>query len=191
VPESQVKPANAPQPENMKKLEPLSAWDVAYSVNMAIACLISYWIMTNALSGLVGSATDYLGGMWATVATIFVFRDTRQGSLSAGTQRFMATCVSFALCLLYLWIFPFEAVGMAALLGIGTLVMMKLGRRDDIITTAITTAVVMVVAAMDTRDAWLQPLLRLIDTVVGIAVGIGVKWVASLLFYSHVGKTTR
>ena len=33
--------------QNMKRLEPLSAWDVAYSVNMAIACLISYWIMTN------------------------------------------------------------------------------------------------------------------------------------------------
>ena len=42
----------------MKRLEPLSAWDVAYSVNMAIACLISFWIMTKALSGLVGSATD-------------------------------------------------------------------------------------------------------------------------------------
>jgi uncharacterized membrane protein YgaE (UPF0421/DUF939 family) len=179
----------------MKRLEPLSAWDVAYSVNMAIACLISYWIMTNALSGLVGSASDYLGGMWATAATIFVFRDTHEASLSAGAQRFMATCVSFALCLIYLWIFPFEAVGMAAVLGIGTLIMMKLGRRDEIITTAITTAVVMVVAAMDTREAWLQPLLRLLDTVVGIAVGIGVKWVAkwvaSFFFNSYVGKPRR
>jgi uncharacterized membrane protein YgaE (UPF0421/DUF939 family) len=176
--------------QNMKRLEPLSARDVAFSVNMAIACLISYWIMTNALSGLVGSATDYLGGMWATAATIFVFRDTHPASLSAGIQRFMATCVSFALCLIYLWIFPFEAVGMAALLGIGALIMMKLGRRDEIITTGITTAVVMVVAAMDPRDAWLQPLLRLLDTVVGIAVGIGVKWVASF-FFNRYGKPTR
>jgi uncharacterized membrane protein YgaE (UPF0421/DUF939 family) len=129
--------------------------------------------------------------MWATVATVFVFRDTRKASLSAGAQRFVATCVSFGLCLLYLWIFPFEAVGMAALLGTGTLVMMKFGRREDIVTTAITTAVVMVVAAMDTRHAWLQPLLRLLDTVVGIAVGIGAKWVASLLFYSDGGKPAR
>jgi uncharacterized membrane protein YgaE (UPF0421/DUF939 family) len=158
---------------------------------MAIACVISYWIMTKALSGLVGSATDYLGGMWASVATLFVFRDTRKGSLSAGAQRFVATCVSFALCLLYLWIFPFEPVGMAALLAIGTLVMMKLGRRDEIITTGITTAVVMVVAAMDARDAWLQPLLRLLDTVVGIAIGIGFKWAASFMFYSYVGKPTQ
>jgi len=99
----------------MKKLESLSVGDVAYSANMAIASAISYWITTYALSGLVGSATDYLGWMWATVATIFVFRDTRMASLSAGTQRFMATCISFALCEIYFLIFPFKAVGMAAL----------------------------------------------------------------------------
>lgn len=172
----------------MTRLEPLSGWDIAYAVNMAIACLISYWIITVALSGLVVADIDYLGGMWATVATVFVFRDTRQGSLTAGAQRFMATCVSFALCQLYLWFFPFEVAGMAALLAIGTLVMMKLGRREEIITTAITTAVVMVVAAMDARHARLQPLLRLLDTVVGIAVGIGAKWVASQLFSSHARK---
>lgn len=175
----------------MTRLERLSGWDVAYSLNIAIACLISYWIMTTALSGLVGIDTDYLGGMWATVATVFVFRDTRKGSLSAGAQRFMATCVSFALCQIYLWIFPFEAVGMAALLGIGTLIMKKLGRSEEIVTTAITTAVVMVVAAMDARHARLQPVLRLLDTVVGIAVGIGANWIASRLFYSYVGKPVR
>jgi uncharacterized membrane protein YgaE (UPF0421/DUF939 family) len=175
----------------MTRLEPLAAWDVAYSVNMAIACLISYWITTTALSGLVGHDIDYLGGMWATVATVFVFRDTRKASVSAGAQRFIATCVSFALCQLYLWMFPFAAVGMAAVLGLGTLVMIRLGRREEIVTTAITTAVVMVVAAMDSRHARLQPLLRLLDTVVGITLGIGAKWVASLLFYSYVRKPTR
>jgi uncharacterized membrane protein YgaE (UPF0421/DUF939 family) len=173
---------NAPEPE-MKKLESLSVGDVAYSANMAIASVISYWIMTYALSGLVGSATDYLGGMWATVATIFVFRDTRMASLSAGAQRFVATCVSFALCEIYFLIFPFKAVGMAALLGIGTLILMILGRREDIVTTAITTVVVMVVAAVDPRAAWLQAPLRLLDTVVGIAVGIGLKSLASFLFF--------
>ena len=166
----------------------LSLWDVVYALNMAMACLISYWIMTHALSGLVGGATDYLGGMWAAAATVFVFRESQVRSLSAGIGRLIATCVSFALCLLYLWIFPFKAVGMAALLGIGTLIMMILGQREDIVTTGITTAVVMVVVAMDTRHAWLQPLLRLVDTVVGIAIGIAVKWVGSHLFFRYAGK---
>jgi hypothetical protein len=50
---------------------------------------------------------------------------------------------------------------MAALLGIGTAIMMYLGRRDDIVTTGITTLVVMIVAARSPQDAWHQPLLRL------------------------------
>jgi uncharacterized membrane protein len=59
--------------------------------------------------------------------------------------------------------------------------MMLLGRREDIVTTGITTSVVMVVAAMSPHDAWQQPLLRVVDTVVGIAVGIACRWIGSFL----------
>ena len=149
---------------------------------MGIACLITYWIMTYMLSRFVDQASGFLGGMWAVVAVVFVFRDTRARALSAGIARLIATCVSFALCLPYLLIFPFTALGLAALLGIGTLVMAALGRRDDIVTTGITTAVVMVVAAMSPQNAWQQPLMRLVDTVVGITLGVIGKWIGSYLF---------
>ena len=160
----------------------LTAWDVVYSLNMAIACLITYWIITYLLSGLVDQASDFLGGMWAVVAVVFVFRDTRARALSAGLARLIATCVSFTLCLAYLLIFPFTPVGLAAVLGVGTLMMAALGRREDIATTGITTAVIMVVAAMSPQGAWQQPLLRLGDTVVGIALGVTGKWIGSYLF---------
>jgi uncharacterized membrane protein YgaE (UPF0421/DUF939 family) len=158
---------------------------------MAVASLIAYWAMTYGLSRIVDRPTDLLGGMWAAVATLFVFRETRLGSLSAGIARLIATCVSFALCLLYLWIFSFTPVGMAALLAIGTVIMMLLDRRGDIITTAITTAVVMVVAAISPHDAWQQPLLRLADTLVGIAIGVSGKWIAPLLFQQLTGEQPR
>src|SRR5262250_2849728 len=145
----------------------LCAWDVVYSLNMGIACLITYWIITFLLSGFVDQASDFLGGMWAVVAVIFVFRDSRAHALSAGIARLIATCISFALCLPYLLLFPFTPVGLAILLAIGTLVMALLHRRDDIVTTGISSAVVMVVAAMSPNEAWQQPLLRLLDTVVG------------------------
>jgi uncharacterized membrane protein YccC len=166
----------------------LSSWDVVYALNMAMACLITYWIMTHLLSRFFDDSTDFLGGMWAVVATVFVFRETRLRSLSAGIARFIATCVSFALCLLYLLLFPFTPVGMAALIAIGTIVMASLGRRDDIVTVGITTAVVMVVAAMSPSNAWQQPLLRLVDTIVGIAVGVAFKWTASFLFSKNTGE---
>jgi hypothetical protein len=165
----------------------LSSWDVAYALNMAIACLITYWIITRVLSRYVERPSDFLGGMWAVVATVFVYRETRLRSLSAGIAVLIDTCVSSALCLLYLLFFPFTQVGMAALIAIGTMVMALLGRRDDIVTVGVTTAVLMVVAAMIPSDAWQQPLLYLVTTVVGIAVGVACKWAGSFLFYKYTG----
>jgi uncharacterized membrane protein YgaE (UPF0421/DUF939 family) len=166
----------------------LSVWDFFYALDMALACLISYSISTYVLSPFVDKPDALLGGMWATVATVFVFRETRVDSLSAGISRLIATGVSFALCLAYLVIWPFHPAGLAVLLGIGTVIMMYLERRDDIVTTGITTVVIMVVAAMSPQDAWHQPLLRLVDTVVGIAVGVACKWIGSFLYYRCVGK---
>ncbi len=171
-----------------EKSPKLSWWDVAYALNMAIACLITYWIMTHIPSRFVDEPSDFLGGMWAVAATVFVFRETRLRSLSAGIARLIATCVSFALCLLNLLLFPFTSVGMAVLIAIGTVVMALLGRRDDIVTVGITTVVVMVVAAMSPVDAWQQPVLRLADTMVGIAVGVACKCVGSFLFHKLFGE---
>ena len=168
--------------------EKLSTWDFFYALDMALACFVSYGVTTHVLSPFVAEPDAFLGGMWATVATVFVFRETRVDSLSAGIGLLIATCVSFALCLTYLVIFPFYPVGLAALLGIGTAIMMYLGRRDDIVTTGITTVVVMVAAAISSQDAWHQPLLRLVDTVVGIAIGVACKWIGSFLYYRCVGK---
>jgi hypothetical protein len=96
--------------------------------------------------------------------------------------------VSFALCLVYLLLFSFSGVRFAALIGMGTIIIMLLGCREYIVTTAITTAVIMVVAAMSPANAWQQPLLRLVDTVLGVGIGVAGKWAASLLHFKMVGK---
>jgi len=168
-----------------------SAWDVGYAVAMAIACLISYAVITELLGIPFGGHRDPIAGIWAAVSTAFVFRDTRQRSLSAGVGRLIATFVSFALCLPYLWFIPANAAGMGILLVAGTLTMVLLGRREDITTTAITTIVVMVVAVANPAEAWKQPLLRLFDTVVGIVIGVAAKWVASFVFYRAKGEPIR
>jgi len=50
---------------------------------------------------------------------------------------------------------------------------------------------VMVVAAITPRDAWHQPLLRLVDTVVGVGIGVACKWAASFLYFRIVGEPVR
>ena len=166
----------------MSILKKPSAWDIVYSITMALACLLSYAVMTELLNAAVEGHDDLIGGMWAAVSTAFVFRDSRQHSLSAGAGRLIATSVSFALCLPYLWLLPPTVAGMAILLTVGTLLMVLLDRREDIITTAVTTIVVMVVSILNPSDALSQPLLRLIDTLVGVAVGVACSSAAVFLF---------
>ena len=69
--------------------------------------------------------------------------------------------------------------------------MIFIDRRDEIGLTAITIAVIMIVAASDPQHAWLQPILRLVDTVIGIAVGVACKWVGSFGFCRISGEEVR
>lgn len=166
----------------------LSGWDFFYALDAAIACLISYAIVTFILSPLVDPSDASLGGTWAAVSTMVVFRITRADSIMAGVGRLVATGISFLLCLAYLLIFPFHLAGLAVLVGLGTLITIYIGRRDDIVTTGVTTIVIMIVAARSPEPAWHQPLLRLGDTAAGIAVGVVCKWIASSVYVRITGR---
>ena len=116
---------------------------VVHSAALAIACVISYELITHVLAPLhsVSQADDYLGGMWAVIATVFVYRIGHRESVAAASSRTVATLFSFAICLVYLLLFPFSPVGLAVVIGFGSLVVMLIGRPEEIVTTAITTAV--------------------------------------------------
>jgi uncharacterized membrane protein YgaE (UPF0421/DUF939 family) len=166
----------------MIKLERLSQADVVYAISLTIASLITYLITYYGLEPFVNHPNDMLGGMWATIATVFVFKEAKNLRLRAAVARFFATCVSFVLTFVYLLLLPFSSVGMAVIIGLGTVVVMLLGRRDDIVTTGITTAVIMVVAGMGPANlGWTIPPLRLLDTVIGIVVSVGCWWIGKVL----------
>jgi hypothetical protein len=153
--------------------------DVVESAVLAIACLATYLLTTRVLSRLyVESKPDeLLGGMWAVIATIFVTRDSYQKSLSAAASRMGATAASFVICLVYLVFFPFHSWTLPILIGISALAVTLLGRPDAGITAAITTVVVMIVAALSPHEAWREPILRFADTAIGVAVGIVFAWI--------------
>ena len=68
--------------------------------------------------------------------------------------------------------FPFNVFGVVALIWIGTVILCLIGHSEAIVTTAIPSAVVFVVAGISPGGAWVQPILRLADTAVGIVVGL-------------------
>jgi Zn-dependent protease len=147
---------------------------------LAAACLITYWLATRMLAHvyLLSRDDELVGGLWAVIATIFVLRDSYQRSMTAAVTRMAATAVSFVLCLIYLVFLPFNIWAMAALIGLSALAVTLIGRPGDAITAAITTAVIMGVAALSPHDAWRQPILRFADTVIGVAVGVGTAWLS-------------
>jgi uncharacterized membrane protein YgaE (UPF0421/DUF939 family) len=173
------------------KIQTLSAWDVAYAINMALAAAITYGLTAYLAPLLLHRPAESVGILWAVISTVFVFRDTRSRSVSAVTSRLIATSVSFALCLGYLVLFPANPMAMIALVAIGTLVLMMLDRRDDISLAAVTTAVVLIVAMSKPQEAWHQPILRLLDTIAGATVGITLKWTASFLYGRVMGEKPR
>jgi uncharacterized membrane protein YccC len=151
---------------------------VADSILLAVAGLISYWLTTGVLSLVysVSQGDDARSGLWAVIATVFLFRDSHDKSLAAAVSRMAATLASFALCLAYLAFLPFRPWGLAILVGLSVLITALIGRPEDEITAGITTAVVMVAASLSPHDAWRQPVLRLADTAIGVADGLVAAW---------------
>ena len=159
-----------------------------HSFALAVACLISYWATTDGLSRIhsLSSDDDLLGGMWAVIATVFVYRETHRQNVAAALTRSSATLISFALSLTYLALFSFHPIGLAVVIGLGTFGLMAIGRDGDVITVGITSAIVLVLAAVSPHHVWEQAILRISDTAVGIGVGVCASWIALRLARRHV-----
>ncbi|HEY6787899.1 MAG TPA: FUSC family protein [Trebonia sp.] len=145
---------------------------------LAVACLITYLLVTQLLSRLyfISRDDDLLGGMWAVIATIFVNRASYQQSWTAAVSRTAATFLSLVICLIYLAFLPFHVWALPVLIGVTVLAATLIGRQEDAILAAITTTVLLIVVAVSPQHAWLQPILRFGDTVVGVVVGIVAAW---------------
>jgi hypothetical protein len=61
------------------------------------------------------------------------------------------------------------------MIGVSTLALTLLHHSAEAPTTAITIVIVLVVAALSPREAQEEPVLRLVDSVVGVGVGLGVS----------------
>ena len=65
------------------------SWAITHSILLALCCFFSYKIITGVLgfSRFVPRDDELLGGMWAVIATIFVFRYCYKESIHAAPSR--------------------------------------------------------------------------------------------------------
>src|SRR5215813_13068390 len=154
---------------------------VRQSVTLALACLASYSLVRYASAHIhsLSHADDLVGGLWAVIATAFVFRTTEDASITAAKTRVVATALSFALCFVYLLFLPSHPWGMALLIAVSTFLLIALGQSGDVGVAAITIGAVMVIAALGPHDPWKQPLIGAVSTAVGIAIGVAASLLAN------------
>jgi uncharacterized membrane protein YccC len=149
--------------------------DVVSSLVLGIACSVTYLALVAAVGPALSETTESaeIGAMWAVVATIFVYRAHLADALDDARTRLAATALSLVVCLAYLLVLPVNPVGVGVVIGLGSLLALALGRPQDAALTGITSVVVLVVADLgEPSSEWAQPLLRMLDTVAGIAVGL-------------------
>jgi uncharacterized membrane protein YccC len=149
-----------------------------YSVALGLSGLFSYWFVAHVMNPIhpLSRTGDTIGALWAAISTIFVYRHSYDESASAALSRMAGTAVSFGLCLVYLLLFPFHLLAIAVLIAIGAFVLALAGRPQDTMPASLTTMVVLVISSINPHGAWQQPILRLLDTAVGVAIGLAAVW---------------
>jgi uncharacterized membrane protein YccC len=154
---------------------------VLQSVTLALACLASYSLVRYASAHIqsLSHGDDQVAGLWAVIATAFVFRASEDESVTAAKTRVAATALSFALCFVYLLFLPSQTWGLPVLVGLSTFLLISLGQSGDVGVAAITIGAVMVISALGPHDPWKQPLIGAVATAVGIAVGVAASWLAN------------
>jgi len=145
---------------------------------LGAACLFTYWLVTTVQPHvyLRSGPAGQIGALWAVISTVFVLRDSYEKSMAAAVSRMAATSVSFLLCLIYLLFLPFHIWALGLLVGASALAVILLGRPGDAVSAGISSSVVMIASAVSPQHAWQQPILRFIDTVAGVVVGVVAAW---------------
>ncbi len=150
-----------------------------YSLALGLSGMASYWFTAHVVNPLhtISPTGDTIGALWAAVSTIFVYRHSYDESESAALSRMAGTSVSFALCLVYLLLFPFHLWAIAVLIATGAFALAIAGRPQDTMPASLATLVVLVITSINPHNAWQQPIAWLVDTAVGVAIGLVAVWV--------------
>src|SRR6267378_4403172 len=84
-----------------------------HSVTLSLLCVISYWLITHMLAQVfwVSRDDDLLGGMWAVVATIFVYRYSCEASAGASLSRMGGNFIKLRSLFYLPALFPVPSLG--------------------------------------------------------------------------------
>ena len=140
------------------------------AVRTAAVCLASY-VAGTWFTALFHTRTSILGGVWSVVSAIVVLQATLEDTRGSALLRVLGTFIGATVAALYLVVFPFHPLGMAAAVGVTVLACQGLDVPDHARLAAVTVVIVLAVSVADpTIRPALNALLRFLESCIGAGI---------------------
>jgi len=168
----------------MPSLRLRSRANVVIAVRTAAVCLAAY-LAGNSFTSLFHAGSAILGGVWSVVSGIVVLQATLEDTRGSAMLRVLGTFLGAVVAALYLSLFRFHPLGMAAAVGVTVLLCQALGVPDHARLAAVTVVIVLAVSVADpTIRPALNALLRFLESCIGAGI-------ATLAVYLSPGARRR
>ena len=118
--------------------------NVVIAVRTAAVCLAAY-LAGSSFTSLFHAGSAILGGVWSVVSGIVVLQATLEDTRGSAMLRVLGTFLGAVVAALYLSLFRFHPLGMAAAVGVTVLLCQALGVPDHARLAAVTVVIVLAV----------------------------------------------
>jgi uncharacterized membrane protein YccC len=132
------------------------------------AYMIGYYF-----TSLFHASSSNIGGLWSLIAAIVVLQATTREAWKSAVLRVLGTFIGATIGGLYLYLFPFSALGMALSIGLTVLLCQALHVPDHGRLASITVALIMVISSGNSElSPFTNAALRFIESFIGAAIAI-------------------
>ncbi|WP_115126427.1 aromatic acid exporter family protein [Synechococcus sp. GEYO] len=150
----------------------ISRKELLISFQIALVALLAYWIGLR-FTALFPGYFPKIGGLWSAISAVIVVQVSKKDTADSAWLRIIGTALGAAISALYLFLFPFHAVGMGVSIFFSSLICTSLNMNSWMRLSAITVLVVMVTASLNPAlNPALNALLRFCESFIGSAVAV-------------------
>ena len=145
---------------------------VSVAIENALVSLAAY-LIGHYFTGLFHDSSSRIGGLWSLIAAIVVLQATSRDTWKSAALRALGTLIGAILGGLYLYFFPFTAIGMAVSVGLTVLLCQALKVPDHGRLAAGTVALIMVISSGNPElSPFANAALRFIESVIGASIAV-------------------
>ncbi|MBJ7450174.1 MAG: FUSC family protein [Parachlamydiales bacterium] len=150
----------------------LKRLDWKLSLKIAIGSAISYYL-TVMLNKALNQPLGQIGGLWAVISTTLIIQTHLGGSYRAAWIRFLGTVIGVIIGASFTRVFEGNALWLGIAILCTSLLTNLFGLKDTTRLSCFTAALVMILWSLTPNEnPWLYGLFRIIDSVIGIVIGV-------------------